>query len=98
MACLKLNSYSGSGRHLNSFSRNLSIGSNLVRGQSGKKKLDKGFDGVVTPSGDLQMNTPTQVVATTDTPDASPSVRPACVTMRYRLQQQLASIIIGMAW
>ncbi len=43
------------------------------------------------------MNKPTQIVATTDTPDASPSVRPTCVTMRYRLQQRRAPIIIGVA-
>lgn len=43
------------------------------------------------------MNKPTQVVTTIDAPDPFLSLRPTCVTMRYRLQQLESPIIIGIS-
>ena len=43
------------------------------------------------------MNKLTQVVTTIDTPGPTSSLRPTCVTMRYRLQQRRSPIIIGIS-
>ena len=43
------------------------------------------------------MNKLTQVVTTINEPVTSLSLRPTCVTMRYRLQQQRSPIIIGIS-